>query len=206
LYMIAGLYLVLPMIKVFTSKGDKNLIKYMLVLLFIFNSLIPYANRFFELQIGIMFPMASVFIFYLILGYYIHYYNIVIKKRILLCMFAVYLLFYVLASIKMYNVNVDWILGDPASPLNTLAAMAVFCFVRQTVRSSKFCDFLAPLCFGIYIVHMIFINFIYKALKFTPDRYNLILVVLVTFFATTVLSILTVYLLRKIEFIRKHLL
>jgi surface polysaccharide O-acyltransferase-like enzyme len=72
LYMIAGLYLCIPMIKIFVINSPKNIVKYILIVLFIFTSIIPSLESILPYKFGIYIPINSFYVFYLLLGYYIH--------------------------------------------------------------------------------------------------------------------------------------
>jgi surface polysaccharide O-acyltransferase-like enzyme len=69
LYMIAGLYLCIPLIKIFVSNASESVIKYTLVVLFIFTSIIPTVESILPYRFGISIPINSVHVFYLLLGY-----------------------------------------------------------------------------------------------------------------------------------------
>lgn len=68
---------------------------------------------------------------------------------------------------------------------------------------SKHIEWISKQTFGVYIVHMIFINFLYKALKFNP--YEFLTAVMVTWLGVALLifvcSILLTYCINKIPYI-----
>jgi surface polysaccharide O-acyltransferase-like enzyme len=87
-----------------------------------------------------------------------------------------------------------------------MATFAVFCILYQRNRPNKIMEKVAPMCFGIYLIHTLFINFLYKFIKFTPEKYPLIIVVIMTTLITIALSMCFSYVARKIKIIRKYIL
>jgi surface polysaccharide O-acyltransferase-like enzyme len=210
LYMIAGLYLCIPLIKIFVNNASENVIKYTLVVLFIFTSIIPTVESVLPYKFGIYIPINSVYVFYLLLGYYIHYSQIIVKNNILITLMMVYVFFTIFMPL---NKNfVSWtnggslILTGYNSPVVVMVAFAIFCLLRQKNKQNRIIETIAPMCFGIYLIHTLFINFIYKFIRFSPEKYPLIIVIVLTTVTTILLSISFSYLARKIKIIRKYLL
>jgi surface polysaccharide O-acyltransferase-like enzyme len=210
LYMIAGLYLCIPLIKIFVINAPKSIVKYILVVLFMFTSIIPSLESILPYRFGIYIPINSVYVFYLLLGYYIHYNKIVVKDSILFVLMMVYIVFAVFMPL---NKNfVSWtnggslILTGYNSPIVVMITFMIFCSLHQKNIRAKIMEIIAPMCFGIYLVHTLFINFIYKFIKFSPGKYPLIIVIIVTTIITILLSLSFSYFARKIKVIRKYLL
>jgi surface polysaccharide O-acyltransferase-like enzyme len=209
LYMLIGLYLIIPMIRVFVINAPRNTVKYILIILFVFTSLVPFVETLFQIKFAFYLPINSIFLFYLILGYYLDYYKISLKNKTIAFIIIVYILYDIIIALFYHSVfiYIDYMdLVNYYSPVVVMVSVAIFSFVRQKGTSNKICDFLSPLTFGIYMIHMLFINFIYKFLEIIPEKFPVILVVFLTFFLTTALSILFSYFARKINIIRKYLL
>jgi surface polysaccharide O-acyltransferase-like enzyme len=212
LYMIAGLYLIIPMIKIFISSAEKRTVEYLLLLLLFFTSFIPFLKSIFSFNFGIYIPINSIFVFYLILGHYIHFYKINVNNIVIFIIIIFYILFSVVMSLNgNFFLKPDGILlsltTNIYSPITILVTIAVFCLIRKiSVTPNKLLNSISSLVFGIYLIHMLFINFIYKFLKFTPERFPLIVVLLGTFTLTSILSIGFTYCLRKIKILKLYLL
>jgi surface polysaccharide O-acyltransferase-like enzyme len=202
LYMIAGLYLIIPIIKIFTAYADKRTVEYILVILFIFTSLIPFSETLFSIKIGIYLPINSVYLLYLVLGYYIQYYKINVNTKLLLTIIIVYIVY---MGIRPMGNGLDIPLGYN-SPVIVIITFTFFCFIRQLQKHSKIFYILSPLTFGIYLLHPLFINFLYKFIKLIPENYPSILVIVLTTIITIVLSIGFTYLGRSIKIIKKYVL
>jgi surface polysaccharide O-acyltransferase-like enzyme len=210
LYMIAGLYLCIPIIRIFVINAPKNVLKYALVVLFIFTSIIPFLEIIIPYKFGIYIPINSVYVFYLLLGYYIHYYKITIKNTILTVLLILYLLFVILIPLNKNFVSLydggRIILAEYNSPVVVMITFAIFCFLHQKNKSHKAIEAVAPMCFGIYLIHRLFINFLYKFIKLTPEKYPLIIVISSTAIITIFFSIAFSYSARKIKIIKKYIL
>jgi surface polysaccharide O-acyltransferase-like enzyme len=210
LYMIAGLYLFIPLIKIFVANASEGIIQYTLIVLFIFTSLIPSLESILPYKLGIYIPINSVYVFYLLLGYYMHYNKIEIKSSILFVLMMVYVLFVIFMPLNKNFVSLEnggrIILTGYNSPIVVMVTAAIFCLIYQGDKKNKIMDITAPMCFGIYLIHTLFINFLYKFIKITPERYPVIIVVILTVLITILLSLCFSYLARKIKIIRLYLL
>jgi peptidoglycan/LPS O-acetylase OafA/YrhL len=122
--------------------------------------------------------MNSVYLLYLLLGYYIHYYKINVNNKFLLAIMAVYIIY---MGIRPMGNGLD-------------------------IPYGKIFSVLAPLTFGIYLLHALFINFLYKFIKLIPENYPTILVIVLTTIITIVLSIGFTYLGRSVKIIKKYVL
>jgi surface polysaccharide O-acyltransferase-like enzyme len=154
LYMIAGLYLCIPFIKVFVINAPKSVIQYTLFLLFFFTSLIPTLESIIPYKLGIFIPIISVYIFYLILGYYIHYHSIKLNSSVLWLLIASYVLFVFLMLLNDGFVNLEndghLILTDYNSPLVIILTFAIFCLMFQKNKQNSVMNKIAPTGFGIF--------------------------------------------------------
>ena len=211
LYLIAGLYMVtLPLQRMTGALSDRTL-AYLLALLFVFQFCIPFLNRLTGVECGWYIPFSSCYLFYYIFGYALHTGKIripaplagaFVAAGILWCAFGQF----VPGMTEPVGATLSFAgTGDFAG-----AAMAagIFVLAKKLCREKEnFLDTkIVPLSFGVYIVHAVFINFIYKVLHFTPDRFNVAVMLSVTFIVTTVCSLLAVLVLRKIPFVKKYLL
>jgi surface polysaccharide O-acyltransferase-like enzyme len=210
LYMIAGLYLCIPVIKTFVINSPPNVVKYTLTVLFIFTSIIPSLESIIPYKFGIYIPINSVYVFYLLMGYYIHYNKITINVGILWTLLTVYILFAIFMPINKNFVNLSGgghlILTGYNSPIVIMATFAIFCIMHQKNKANKIIEIIAPMCFGIYLIHTLFINFLYKFIKLTPGKYPLIIVIIMAIIITIVLSTGFSYIARKIKIIKKYVL
>ena len=209
LYMITGLYILLPFFKIFANYSDRKTLEYVLIVLFVFTGVIPTFASIFRLNFGISIPLSSVFALYLLLGHYIHRYNVIINNKILYLTGLLYILYMAFVAINKDFVDArgDIVgLNGNISPLVVWLTVCVFCYVRQHVPTNKVYDLISPLTFGMYLIHPLIINLFIKVIKFTPDKYPLVVVVVVVAIVTTILSLLFTLVARKIKIVKKYIL
>jgi surface polysaccharide O-acyltransferase-like enzyme len=210
LYMIAGLYFIMPLLKTFVKYADKILIEYIMLVLFIFSSIIPVIDNIFSIKIGFYVPVTSICVFYLFLGHFIHYYKFELDNKIILVISILYIIFCLLAPIIGIE-HPNGLLAKYATidnPIVIMISVSIFCFIRQNENNenNKVFEFLSPLCFGIYLIHQLFLNILYKYFHITPEKYPLTMVIIVTSLLTMILSLIFSFYARKIEIIKKYLL
>jgi surface polysaccharide O-acyltransferase-like enzyme len=208
LYMITGLYLFVPLLKIFVMYTSKRILEYVLIILFIFTSLIPSLQNSLSIYFGIYIPVNSVFVFYFLLGHYIHQYDIRVNNKVLLLMSTLYLLLVVLfiPNSPFTNGDCPFCFYNQISPFIVMITFAVFCLVRQNIKTNKFHDFISKQSFGIYLIHPLFLHIFYKLLKFTPEKYPFITVITTVTIVTVLASLLFTVLCRKIKVIKKYVL
>jgi surface polysaccharide O-acyltransferase-like enzyme len=208
LYMIAGLYILLPVFKIFVNNVNKKTLEYILVVLFIFTSIVPTLQNIFSFKFGLYIPINSVYVFYLLLGHYIHQYNIYLNKKSLILMTVLYILYTILMPLNKDFVNGTSIVGlyGNISPLVVMITFCIFCFLRQYIVSDKIFDLVSKQVFGMYLIHPLFLNVFFKFLKITPEKYPLILVIISITIMTVIFSLLFSIFARKIKFVKENVL
>jgi surface polysaccharide O-acyltransferase-like enzyme len=210
LYFIVGLYLLVPLLRVFTDNAGKKKIEYILIVLFVFTSILPLLKNIFLFDTGFHIPVNSIYVFYFLLGHYIHQYHIEIDIKILLFLLFSYGVYVVLISLNdtmiITALNGQLLSLESDSPIVAIVSVALFCLFHQINKTNKIIEFLSPLCFGIYLIHPLILFSLYLFLGFTPERYPLIIVILGTIVITVFSSIGFIYLGKKIHVVEKYLL
>lgn len=210
LYMIMGLYLLLPLFKAFVSCTTRGVIEYLLVVLFVFTSAKPMIEQAFSIEIGFNLPIESVYVFYLFLGYYVSQLEIKLNNFLLLGLTAGYVIYAMLMPL-----NTNFIIPSNGggiiflgygSPVVAIAAFSIFCLLRQNNIVNSLVNHISPLCFGIYLIHPLFINFIFKFLGLTPENLPLTLVIIGTFTIVTLSSILFTFFAKRIRIVKDYIL
>ncbi len=169
LYALIGVYLVLPVLKAFVDKCSCAEIKIFLTILFIFNFIIPIVNSIFKISIAFEIPIISFPIFYLLLGYQLNeeMSNKLYNKKI--CAISLLACIMLLIAANVYLLPNGSTFLNYNSPLIVVITILVFSLIRGIkVKNAQRLWQIDRLCFGVYLVHPIFINFTYKFLKITP--------------------------------------
>lgn len=211
LYMLIGLYFIIPILKKFINNSTKKDLDYFLIVNIIFLSIFPMINNLFKINIGFTIPIATLYPLYLVLGYYIGNDFIKIKKKYLYLIAGIDILVFISSSIldNKYGLLGFRRLGDYDSIFVLSLSVFVFLLVKQ---AKDFCDkhynntikLISRCSFGIYIIHMFFINVLYKVLKVNPLNHNS-LIILPLSILIFVLSFIGSFILTKIPFIKKYI-
>ena len=209
IYLIIGLYLILPLLRLWVNDKNKKYVEYFIILSLIFNFLIPQiiiiGNCYGSALVGINDILCSKlclqyvggFTTYFILGWYINNYEIKHKKliyilgiiSILISIFGTYIL-----DLEFYgNLSLHVL----------LYTAAVFLFVKNIkTKENKLILFISKYSLGIYAIHAIFIyvaNKVLLKINFTNALINIPIVFVVTLVASTIGA----YIISKIPFFKK---
>ena len=202
LYMLIGLYLITPIIKPFVTQAtDKDWIA-ALVLLFVMSSLFPTMNA---MGAGLTSWMiiSTPYIFIYMLGYWLCWKA---PQRLVGNKFALMVVTLLCLTIIVAKCYFGFNYYGYADPVTICLAATLFLSFRSFNVNWKFANWIAPYCFGIYLVHNVFINFAYKFLKIETEMVVPILNFICFFLLFTLLSLVSTYILMKIPFMRKYIL
>jgi len=219
-YMIIGIYLIVPFIRLISS--DENLMKYFLILSIIFVSTIPVLQLFPDVvsepisivvtQLRLNFVLGWVGIF--ILGYYLSYCNITKKTEIISYILGTLSLITTIVLNGLLSIrngeNYEG-LYDLTNINILLTAVAVFIFFRLRVskvefseRSKKLILLLSECSFGVYFIH-VFLIIMFQQYALDKMLYNAAIAVPVLSAGIFIVSAIVIYIFRKIPFARNYL-
>lgn len=170
LYALIGLYLVLPVINAFFNKSGRKTCIIFASLLFIFTFLIPVVNRLFDINIAFEMPIVSYALFYFVAGKLIYTSNnkLLNKKWLFGCVLAFLLLLLLIINFYGGSKYLEY-----NSPIIAGISACVFLLLRGIkVNVSKRMWEVDRLCFGVHLIHPLFINFLYKFIKVTPLNFR----------------------------------
>ena len=198
-YCIIGIYLALPVLHAFASKKKENIVL-LTALCFVFSVFIPNLNRYTGLKIDFYFPFIK-HLFYVCFGALVAKYPFKNDMKIdIVCIFAAVVgavasVFDGAQSGGYYNI---WV---------CLTAMAIFVFFMRRSFDIPYERIrkISSLTWGAYLIHPLFINIIYKLLKFDPFSMPLVLSLLLVGIVVSAVSFAAVYVLKKIPLVSKML-
>ncbi len=218
LYMIIGLYLLTPILKVITKYTSKEQFEYCLVLLFLLAFLLPLFKTHFSKEAAIIIdnlklPTISGFVFYFLLGRYLDMYNFSHKKGLyMIGLIAV--LFTILGSsyLSLQKGKPDNTLYNYISIQCFTVSAALFILVKNNyyrieniISKIKIVNIISKYSLGIYGVHVIFISLLYK-FGIINTTFNPIVMIPIMIIVILGLSLLLTMLLSKIPLIRRFIL
>ena len=218
-YLIIGLYLILPLLRLWVKKDNQKYILYFVGLAMIFTIILPqitsiganYNNLFVKLDevIGdkIQLQYVGGYTCYFILGWYLHNYPIK-NKNYLYILGAVSTLVTIFGTyILSVSTGTPTQMYDDLGVNVLLPSMAVFVFVKERYycaryRESRFMKSVSKYSLGIYAVHVLFVAVMYNILDrfgFDVAVINIPVVLLVVFIS----SILVSFIFSKIPYLKK---
>lgn len=220
--MTIGLYIALPIIKYIVLNAPQSLIKYWLVAMFIFASIIPficdlnipyisgtvaYLNEYIEVQ------FLCGYTLFFVLGSIIATNNLSLKLRKLIYVLGIggflYCIF-VLCVLK-YFINSELGALNYLYPNIVFMSISVFLFFKDKVSQIKFSDKakyiivgMSKLTYGVYLLHVLVLKILYRLglnLSFCNIVISIPLIALITF----VICMIVIFLISKIPFINKYI-
>lgn len=213
IYMLIGLYLLLPAFRLVAKHASKETLIYLGVILIFFLSLIPAWERMGGDSPGFVIAISSIFPFYFFLGYMIH----TGKLRAGTILGWILLLAGVASIVVLTQVDfgekqnqMEKLLGNYAFLPVVILSAGAFILLRGkggsgSSKLGKVWTFLDRYSFGIYLTHLIYLRFLIKVVKWNPletgSFWMLIPVVIMVFAA----SLLTSMLLKLIPGLKKLL-
>lgn len=169
-YMLIGLYLLTPLLRIFVREADDRTACVTLAALFAFTILRPTLNALFKLELDEILAVTAPYPFYYLAGYYLGRMRISGKVR------ALALLTGLAGIIAMLILEMR---GYIEMPTNTnafiaLYSMAVFATAKDSqlmlrISGHSMIRALSKYSFGIYLTHDFFLNLFYKGFQTCPD-------------------------------------
>lgn len=220
LYLIIGLYLVTPLLRLFVKKSNKNLLLYIIALALFFRFLPPFidiiSGNLFSIQIfedyANKFKMGylSVYLIYYILGWFVANIEISKKHRIFTYIAGIIGFSFTFGLIELF-IKRDPKVYDSLYAANSItifcAALATFVFFfylfkgKTFGRTSGFITYISKLTFGVYIIHELFRTVLEAYLM--PRIPNALVYILVCSTLTAVISFGVTFIMSKIPLIKK---
>ncbi len=217
LYSIMGIYLVTPLIKIFTQNATKRMTEYALLLLFLFGSLSPFAGyiphcRPVAIWLQRVQPGSfSVYVGYFILGHYIDKWKTKNKKDYVIyllgffgCILTISAVLYDCISTQQINERF-WSYNMPWVALSSIGACV---FVKNHFSDGKIyklMHIIAKYSLGIYLIHFLFIMLLWKN-GFSTFSFTGIFSVPVITLIVLLLSLAAAFAVAKITYLLRRIL
>ncbi len=211
LYMLLGLYLLLPAYRLVAAGCDGRMLRYLTLVCFLFLSVMPMLELA-GLHVEFHIQLSVVYTLYFFAGYGIASGKLKVSRMLASVLFlagTVVIFLFLLAWWRTGNTAFKEMLSSYASPGVVLQSVGIFSILWQPEsarddgehRMLRFAD---STTFGIYLIHMIPLRLVLRYMKLNPYErgwYSFVLLI----FAVTVLSGLLTALLRRIPAVRKVL-
>ena len=206
LYMIMGIYMVIPVIKPFMNATSDREVETGLGVLFTLSILMPaLVSAGIPLE-GYMI-MSPTYIFIFMLGYYLHTRaekHKFFKSKLLWVVVLVASIAFV--ATEIFSKGVVKGCGEIAYLPITIA---IFMLAKASRMNWEVAKKASGYCFGVFLIHPLFINISYKILNITPLNLfdaNPAIAILLLFCCFLGLSFAGAYIMSKVPFIKKYIL
>ena len=212
LYTILGIYLFLPILKIFINNSSKSLQIYFIVLWAISVSIIPFISNFSGLNIKSYMPMMAGYVGYLVLGYQLA--KIQITKKV----FYISIFFIIISTLS--TIFGTYYLSEKANKFidlfygcfgvsTLIQAISYFIFLRyigenilsKSIQKSQIITTLSITSLGIYLIHPIYIQILSKV-EISVWNGNPLIMIPIVSILTFLLSFLTIFIIQKIPIIK----
>lgn len=221
--MLIGVYMLVPFLRLIVKNGEQRILKYFLILFFtfgisiqtilLFNSGWPdYVS---SLLTRIPVDLVCGYAGYFVMGYYVFTYDISKRLRIFSYIAGVLSIVISIIVCSYYSVSGESpseILYGNFAITTFLASSAVFIFfksvasrIRFSIRASKIIQVVSFCTFGIYLIHVFFLEF-FDFLGFSTMSFYTVLSVPVIAVIIFGASFITIFVLRRIPKINKFIM
>lgn len=177
LYMLIGIYLCLPAFRLITAHADDQTLRYIILILFLFQACVPTVNFFLkDTALGFYIPVYTVYPLYLFLGYAIHTDKLKVSRSSALSMLicsTIAILAVTYAGVKYSSTVLLQMASSYACVLVVFQTVGVFVLMKGTEEKPekgihRFLCRVDECSFGIYLMHVLFIYLIYRTAQFNP--------------------------------------
>lgn len=218
LYMIIGLYMLTPFIRIFTKNAEVKHYRYLFVLFITFGSVLPLIQDlllFADKSLKFYFSLKALLGYscYFILGYFFSKYETSKRQRNIVYVTALASVFFQFIGTTFISCKYgqgNTIFYENFSPNIVVQTVAVFLFVKRTCtkivfsnRSTRLIGLLGKYSFGMYLVHDFF-NGIFYRIGFSTMEIPTILSIPLRTVLTFILSFFVVCVLARIPVIKKY--
>ena len=207
LYTLIGIYLFLPFIKLFVNNATKQVFKYMMILMFIFNFCFPFINALTGLDIAFKLPLTTYPLFYLLMGYYIYNEKPEWAEKRWMAVAGVAVSAVIIIAVGVAGGSLAPIMSysSPVAALFTVSIFMLFDGIKKEITEKLWKT--DRLCFGVYLIHPLFIQFCYKFLHLTPTGNSLYPILSIVFAAVFVaIAFVTSWVMSLIKPLKKYVL
>jgi len=220
LYMLIGLYIITPVLRIFISKASRNDLEYFLLIAFLFGSLLPALFQINALKIlsGSFSKMdinfVAGFVGCYVSGYYFKKYKINKLALIIIYMLGFLSLIFTITITSILSLsdgapNAVWLYFT--GPNVFITSIAIFLFFKNYVQKINFSKkaeriiFLLSRCsFGIYLIHMFF-HILINKIGLTNTLFNPLFSVIVMVIIIYLLSFLAIFLIKKMPYLNRYI-
>ncbi len=212
LYILIGIYLVVPILRVYVSATSRQNLTYFIVLWFLATPLLELTQRVIGFQTALVIPVVTGYVGYFMMGYLLADLDLGRRGRILSglgCIIAVAVTYFGTNLLSANAAPIDAYFYSYFSPPTVLASICGFLLLKdlgqKLGRAGQIVRVVSATSFGIYLIHIFVVELLRKGdLGFrlyswmAPSVYMIPLTALAVF----VLSFMIIFVIRKIPILK----
>ncbi|MBP5578655.1 MAG: acyltransferase [Ruminococcus sp.] len=217
IYLLIGIYMLLPLYKLISEHSSPGQLRYLMLVYTVFLSLIPFIETLSGKKLPFYICVFSIYPLYLFLGHVLHTGIIKLPKNACGIMFLICTGITAMLTVYGYSVSKSApetsgklisLLGVYSFPVYIAASIGAFGYIRKT-RNKPFpvLDTVAAeldnCSFGIYLIHMAVLKYIFAVMKFNPLEHGGTITVIGICIITLVVSYVITRLLKLVPYINR---
>jgi len=217
LYAISAIYLFIPILRVFIGHATKSILIYFIGLWFVAVAIVPLLEKVLHVPSSLDFKMISGYIGYVVAGYVLGGMTFTRKTFILFVLLAFLMLAVTVAGTFLITVSNDGLLKkyflNYLSPNVIVSSFSFFIILKYFFEHvvcfnsyKKVIKLLSSSCFGIYLVHIIYLDILYNGLlgfSLSPETFSVLFSIPVLVTIIFIMSFFTVVFMRKINLLSR---
>ncbi|MBP5581408.1 MAG: acyltransferase [Ruminococcus sp.] len=217
IYLMLAIYLLLPVYKMISTNAKASELKYLLLVYCVFLSVIPFIETISGRKLPFYICVFSIYPLYLFLGHVLHTGIIKLPKNASGLMFLICI--GITAMLTAYSCStasdspetskkISSLLEVYSFPLYITASVGAYGFFRRTKNKSfPVLDTIAAeldnCSFGIYLIHMAVLKYIFAVMKFNPFEHGGTISVIGICLVTLVISYVITRLLKMVPYVNR---
>ena len=211
LYMILLLYFLTPALKWLLVRLPKACVYALLAALFVFSSLLPFLNKLLGMELPVL-PDGGIYFFYYICGYLFACNSLQEKEHLPACRGKLFGIFILLLGMALSRIVWDFSVQMAYNyPFIVFLSLLIFSVgmgkkVQLAQETASVWGRLGEMCFAVYLVHPVFINFVYKFLDISLLDFPIGLSLPIFFVGILLLAVIAAGVLCKIPILKKYVL
>lgn len=203
LYMLIGIYLMLPLYRIIAKHATKAILIYIGVVIIFFISVIEPLEDIIDIPIEFYIFISSIFPVYLFVGYMIH--NNMLKFNTLVSSLLVIISIICIVLLTLLNNNtVNDLLGNYSFiPVISLSVGIYSLLHNNNSKLTKLWLFIDKYSFSIYLTHLIYLRILIRLIDWNPLEYGSFWMLIPVSIGVFILSLLTSMILKLIPGLKK---
>lgn len=220
LVMLIGLYMLVPILRKITSNADKKLLEYLLILCFVFQSIVPVVLKFTNAAIlikileNLNMYLVLGYVGYFIAGYYFSKFEISDKSKKIIYVFgilSVVMTFVLTYVMSLENHRNNTYFYGYMMPNTVFIVVSIFLYIKGqfkdkqiSMKTRERVQKLASYSLGIYVIHDAFL-IIFRKINITTISFNIAIAIPVLTTLVLVFSLISVVVLKKVKILDKFI-